>query len=121
MTKRDDLVRVIDLLIPGACPELPTGPASLLKGEQRAYITTRGALPPHWGEDRRLEWECAREDAVMIRWRNGSTPTQRATAYRWLRRHGLDDRGRPKVWQTPALEPITEPGTQNLAPLALAG
>ncbi|WP_043242579.1 hypothetical protein [Streptomyces violaceusniger] len=117
----DDLVRVIDLLIPGACPPMPTGPVSLFKGEQRVYVAKYGALPPHWSDERCLEWECAREDAVMIRWRRGSTRNQRDAAYRWLLRHSLDDMGRPKVWDTPA-EPAPETTVARTVPaFALAG
>ncbi|MFD8340288.1 hypothetical protein ACFV42_48085 [Streptomyces solisilvae] len=112
-----DLVRVIDLLIPGACPEMPTGPVSLSKGEQRAYIAKYGALPPHWSDEQCLKWECAREDAVMIRWRRGSTSNQREAARQWLARYHMDDTGRPKVWDArPAA-----PAAQKLPTLTLAG
>jgi len=118
MSVMEDLVRVIDLLIPRACPEMPTGPVSLIKGEQRVYIALYGALPPHWTDQRCLEWECVREDAVMIRWRHGSTDKERATARRWLSRHGMDDTGRPEVWDT-LVEPAAD--HQEMPAMALAG
>jgi len=88
----------MDLLIPHACPALTTGPHSLVKGHQGPYVARNGALPPHWGEDRRATFESARDDAVMIMHRRGAPQKDRDNARLWLSRHGLDYRGRPQVW-----------------------
>lgn len=87
---------IMHLLFPGACPEMPTGPPMDTGDPQETeYIARHGALPPHWGEGRREEFECARDDAVMLIHRPRATRQQRDSARLWLRRHNLDHRGRP--------------------------
>lgn len=95
---------IMDLLIPHACPPVPTGPPSLVKGHQGPYIARHGALPPHWGEGRREQFEAHRDDAVMIMHRHGATKNQRENARVWLGRYALDLRGRPLAWNRAAAD-----------------
>lgn len=88
----------MNLLVADACPELPTGPHSLIKGNQGPYIARHGALPPHWGEARREQFEAARDDAVLLAHRDGATKTEYERARAWLNRYALDLRGRPRAW-----------------------
>jgi len=99
MKATEEPVRVIDMLIPGACPEMPIG-SEILPEDQRGseYIATYGALPPNWAEPQLARWECSRERAVIIFQRPGITQNERDTARRWLHRYGMDNKGRPKVW-----------------------
>ncbi|MGW5820081.1 hypothetical protein [Streptomyces noursei] len=89
---------MLDLIVPGAGPDLQPGTTPRNDEESAsAYITRTGTLPPHWADDTRLRWQCHRDDAVLLLARQETPRIVRERLRRWLTNYGLDDLGRPKT------------------------